>query len=120
MSRQHALHRASNIAIALLVLLVGFEFRSATALAQLRLEDGKPLDLPGMLAQEADREGWAVVFNGRDTKITLPGLPIYEYSDFTVEVWVRGWQGPILWQGDPSRIPENGQEAGRLWLSLGA
>jgi len=52
-------------------------------------------------------------FDGRGAHLSTRNLPFGSYSQLTIEVWYRNWQGPLLCQGQAGD-PENS-----IWMSAG-
>ena len=48
-----------------------------------------------------------IQFNG-NAYITADGIPFDSYNTFTIEAWLKDWEGPILGQGLIRDDPENG------------
>ncbi len=76
------------------------------------------IDLSRLSADDSDHNGWALAFDGRRSIVSSPGVHFHQFDAFTIEAWVRGWEGPILSQG---RNDLDGQdhESPSLWMSLG-
>lgn len=50
-----------------------------------------------------------LIFNGQNSRLTFPHVPIDECSAFTIEFWTRHWSGAVLMQGVQGD-PENAIE----------
>ncbi|MFH1304547.1 MAG: LamG domain-containing protein [Planctomycetota bacterium] len=75
--------------------------------------------LADLAAAEPDKTGQAgeqygLQFDGKDSYVTLPHLKFDDWGAFTVEAWVKDWNGRICCQGKQGD-PENS-----LWISIRA
>ena len=52
-------------------------------------------------------------FDGRQAHLSTRNVPFDSYSELTIEVWYRDWEGPLLCQGQAGD-PENS-----IWMSAG-
>lgn len=59
-------------------------------------------------------EFYGLKFDGRDSYVTLPHVNFSDWKGFTVEAWVKDWNGRICCQGKQGD-PENS-----LWISIRA
>mgnify|MGYP003630006748 CR=1 FL=1 len=72
-----------------------------------------------LAAAEPEKTDAAVVqyglqFDGKDSYVTLPHLKFEDWGAFTVEAWVKDWNGRLCCQGKQGD-PENS-----LWISIRA